>query len=172
MYQALVALYKEKPLEEISITGLVETAMVGRSTFYRNFDQLSDIPYWKCDAQFAQVLGGYLKQGQEGGEPLELLRYVFGYWQNHFEVLKILLDMNRIDIIYDCFAKNSYLIMDALMKKKNLTAGQYEYFIATRIGIFVGVMQTWLRRGRQESSEQIAAMLGGQMLPAADELIL
>lgn len=157
---------KEKPYVDISITKLVGRAMVGRSTFYRNFDDMVDILYWQCDRQFAQVLCGYVEYGQKDG--FGLLEYVFGYWQKNSEILELLLSINRIDIIYDCFGKNSSIVMDDIQERLKLPYEQHDYFLSIRIGVFIGVMKTWLQNGKREKAHQLSSMVGEQLLYAAN----
>jgi len=57
LYESLMACMEVKSFEKISITELVDRATVGRSTFYRNFDEIADILYWKCDQQLSDMLG-------------------------------------------------------------------------------------------------------------------
>jgi Transcriptional regulator len=161
LYDALNACLERSDFASLSVTEVASRATVSRSTFYRNFDELVDILCWKCDRQFSEVLRGYVKEGC--WEKLGMLEYVFKYWQKHSEVLEILLSINRIDIIYDCFARNSTVVMVQLQERMKLPKGQSEYFMAIRIGVFIGVMKTWLRRGKKESAHQLSVTLGEQL---------
>ena len=49
MYVGLARLMREKPFNAITVTDLVATAQVGRTTFYRNFDEIEDILRMRCD---------------------------------------------------------------------------------------------------------------------------
>ena len=40
---ALLKLLKEKPIQEISISEIVDTAGVGRTSFYRNYETKEDV---------------------------------------------------------------------------------------------------------------------------------
>ena len=62
LYHALIETLKTTPLEEVNITKLVEKAMVGRSTFYRNFDEPLDILKWKCDSLFRNLVDEFSKK--------------------------------------------------------------------------------------------------------------
>ena len=46
---ALLALMKQYPYHQISITQLCEKAGVGRKTFYRNFEDKHDIIHFQLD---------------------------------------------------------------------------------------------------------------------------
>lgn len=161
LYHVLTECLKTKSFEEISITEITTLATVSRSTFYRNFDELIDILYWKCDQQFSEVLSGYVSEGKH--EKLGLLEYVFAYWQKYSEILEILLDMKRIDIIYDCFARNSMPVLNLLRERVDIPKEQENYFMAIRIGIFVGIVQTWITGGKQETARQLSTMIGKQL---------
>lgn len=162
LYGALMECLREKPFEQISITELSARATVGRSTFYRNFDEIADLLYWKCDQQFADVLQRYLREVHPSGQPLGLPQYMFGYWMEHSEVLETLLSIRRIDIIYDCFARNSAIVLQPLQKQNPIPPEEYQYFLSIRIGIFIGVIEAWLRGGKKETAQQLAQMLGRQ----------
>ena len=159
LYEALMECIREKGYDKISVTELVARAGVGRSTFYRNFDEISDILYWKCDRQFAELLQDYDRIRSSAGNPLGLLEHVFSYWMERSEILETLLSINRIDIIYDCFSKNSVFVTEAMQRQYQLSEVECEYFIYIRIGVFVGAMHTWLKGGRKETAQQLSQIL-------------
>lgn len=162
LYAALIECLEDTPYEKISITEIVNRATTGRSTFYRNFDEIVDILHWKCDRQFAEVLSGYAQEGCR--EKSGLLEYVFGYWQSHSEVLEILLSINRTDIIYDCFSRNSASIMTMLKEHIDIPEDQMEYFMTIRISVFVGIVKTWLNRQKKETASEISTLFTHQMV--------
>jgi AcrR family transcriptional regulator len=66
LYDGLARLIREKPFNTITVTDPVESAQVGRTTFYRNFDEIEDILRMSCD----QTID-------------ELITYVMGYPQQN-----------------------------------------------------------------------------------------
>lgn len=48
MADALLKLLNEKPMEEITISEITDTADVARVTFYRHFNSKEDLLYFKC----------------------------------------------------------------------------------------------------------------------------
>ena len=56
LYEALANLMREKSFDTITVTDLVETAQVGRTTFYRNFDSIEDILHMRCDQVFDEMI--------------------------------------------------------------------------------------------------------------------
>lgn len=171
LYSALLDLLKEKPFGTISVTELSRHSTVSRSTFYRNFDEPVDILLWKCNGHFSAVIRGYITEGSR--EKLGLLEYVFRYWQTHSEILECLFRINRIDIIYDSFSRNSAPVAAMLREKFDFSEKEIAYLMSIRIGILIGILKVWLAGGKKESAHTLALMLEAQFRhPEQDGIIL
>src|SRR5574344_953512 len=105
MYKGLEKAMSEKAFEDISISDIQKYSYVARTTFYRNFDSISDILYWKCDICFRQVLSEFSLSDFKN--EFNLLDRYFSYWMEHSEILEELIKINRMDIIYSCHIKNA-----------------------------------------------------------------
>ncbi len=81
IYQGLLACLKHKNFDEITVTDLQKASGVARTTFYRAFDNMSDILYWKCDLCFQEVLGSFTQE--QFKDELSLVRQYFAYWTDH-----------------------------------------------------------------------------------------
>lgn len=163
LYNALQTLLKTEQLNDISVSKLVRKAMIGRSTFYRNFDTILDVLVWKADSYFQTVLADYINCAKgNDNDQLDFIRYIFAFWEKHSAILEALIKVNRLDIIHDSFTRASPVIID-YMKHKNtptdLTPTEMRYFLSTRISILIGAISTWIRDGRKESPEEIARIL-------------
>ena len=77
IYNGLMECIKKKPFDLITISDLQKASGVARTTFYRAFDNLSDVLYWKCDACFYEVLGKHRPELFQG--ELDLARHYFQY---------------------------------------------------------------------------------------------
>lgn len=165
LYEALQVLLvaNDYDLKSISISHLVQKAMVGRSTFYRNFDEMIDILKWKADVNFQEVLNNYVQQKTNSvTDQTDFIQYVFTYWEDHYQILDLLLKINRTDIIYNAFMKAAPTIMDYMQKQNVLTEipqKEIPYFLNIRISILLGVMNAWIANGRQESPSEVAQIL-------------
>lgn len=159
LYQALVQELKLNQLDQISVSTLVKKAMVGRSTFYRNFDEPADILQWKCDSLFQHVMDKFkhkLDQGSSGR--FDFIREVFEYGRQHYEVLEVLIANSRIDIIEN----STRSITDYLKRNddtKVVSSPYYQYSINIRLSILVGLMITWIHRGKEESIDDLIQIL-------------
>ncbi|GEM_PF-5850719 len=56
IYDGLLECMKKKPFDAVTISDLQKASGVARTTFYRAFDNLSDVLYWKCDTCFSEAL--------------------------------------------------------------------------------------------------------------------
>lgn len=162
LYEALIRCMRKKEFDKIAVSDLARESTVSRATFYRNFDGVIDILYWKCDRLFRQVLTNYVHFRPELDRADGLVSYVFNFWMDHTQLLEILINRGRVDIIYNSFLNNVGVVMSYLEEKLHLTGWNNRYFIATRVGFFVGVFQAWIAGGKQESAEEMIRILNQQ----------
>lgn len=94
---ALNILLGQKKLSDISITEIQKTAGVGRTTFYRLFDNVSDVLTYQVE----KIIGGGLKQLEE--KPFKTsyqnLYYCLEIWSKNKEFLMNLAKENRIILL-------------------------------------------------------------------------
>lgn len=163
LYQALTRCMKEKEFDRITISELSKESTVSRATFYRNFDDVIDILYWKCDRLFQSVLTAFVDSVPDLSRADALINYVFSFWMKHIDILEILIERGRVDIIYNSFLNNAGIVMDYVSEKLHLPEYNTRYFISTRVGIFVGVFQAWISGGKQEALEDLTYILNEQV---------
>lgn len=161
IFDSLIVLLKQKDFDRISITETTSSALVGRSTFYRNFDSLIDVLHWQCAVRFEEVMDRFKKNPNI--KETDLIEYVFSYWQDNIDVLECLLKIKRIDIIYDCFAENSKKIMKEIQDDNQITDIEFEYFTSIRVGVFVGVISTWIKCGKKEPARTISKIIEAEI---------
>lgn len=108
---------------------------------------------------FEKVLTSYISGNPNLEEADNLIRFVFNFWVEHVEILEVLIDQGRLNIIYNAFMENSPIVMTYLQQKQSITMTHYDYFMASRVGIFVGVFQTWIRTGKKETVEELVSIV-------------
>ena len=168
IYGGLLECLKKKPFDQITISDLQKSSGVARSTFYRAFDNISDILYWKCDACFYEVLGSYQPNQQQG--ELDLIRHYFEYWMDHSDILDLLLQINRQDIIYACHMKNAQILQQRYGQLPENTTAHGDYFIAIRTGFTISILTVWLQGGRKESAGELVKIIEEQLFLVARSL--
>lgn len=161
LYQGLLACLKEKLLAEVTVTDLQRASGVARSTFYRSFDDVSDVLAWQCDLGFHEALCGW-RPPEFTGE-LDLARHFFSHWASHSEVLELLIRANRHDIVYGSHLRNAALLERRYGELPGLPRDQRRYFMAIRTGVLIGVLTAWLDGGRRESADELVGIVGDQL---------
>lgn len=153
IYKGLCSCLKEKPFDQITIQDIQIASSVSRSTFYRHFDCLSDVLYWQCDLKFYDVLSTY--EPNANGDVYDFAHYFLSYWAHHSEILELLLQLNRVDIIYSCHMNNTALFQQKYAQLSPIPTEHIDYFLGMRTGIFIGILMTWLKNGKRESIDEM-----------------
>ncbi|WP_338659760.1 TetR/AcrR family transcriptional regulator (plasmid) [Paraclostridium sordellii] len=164
IYLGLKKCLKEKPFEKITITDIQNASTVGRATFYRKFDSIEDVLYWKCSQKFSEVFESYEKQEDKKRDGLVV--HFINYWTNNSEIIEEILAIEKLDIILKCHTNNTYInsvVNSTYSDFFKSNSSYYDYFISLRIGIFVSTLTTWVKRGKRETSQEIIEILTKQL---------
>lgn len=160
IYKGLRQCLESKAFEQITVTDVQKASGVARTTIYRCFDNLSDILYWRCDLCFQDAL--YCAEPGEMKNEWNLIHGYFVYWTQHSDILKLLIDINRQDIIYACHMKNAKALEQSFGKLSGLDEAGAKYFMAIRTGVTISVLKVWLDGGRKETAEELLGILKQQ----------
>ena len=161
IYNGLLECIKKKSFDQITISDLQKASGIARSTFYRAFDNISDVLYWKCDTCFYEVLGNYHPKLFQ--EELDLAQHYFQYWMNHSDILELLIQINRQDIIYACHMKNAEILQERFGAIPGIHMEHGNYFIAVRTGFTISILTTWLKGGRKENAGELVQIIEEQL---------
>lgn len=152
--EALLKQMRDKPVEEISIRELCETAGVGRASFYRNFSSKEDILRRYIQNLFQDWTGG---DEQEGGQPLSRrLRAMFSHFEAHRDFYALLYRRHRMDLLQD--------VLIGIYGPKPEHTKPEAYARAYVAYALYGWIAVWFQRGMQETAEEIAEMFQSQGL--------
>ena len=132
--EALFILMRKKPFEEITITEISKLAGVSRISFYRNFDSKEDL------------LVKYL---------FEKSMDEFSKYQAQSTQEKLIAMFKSIDHLHHLFLYYLRTVTGAQPEQPNTQA----YAKSMTMGICFGALDEWIRRGRQESAEEMVAIL-------------
>jgi AcrR family transcriptional regulator len=165
LYDGLMEVMRKKPLKQVRVSDICTASTVSRATFYRNFDEVFDLLYWKCNEDFHEVLTSFIKSDPDLSKEDVLLRYVLDYWlqDEHIRLLTTIMDEGRLDIIYNSFVSNADILMDFLKEHGiSMDTEDYTYFISVRAGFFVGMIRGWMENGRKQTPEELAQIISRQ----------
>ncbi len=145
---ALLELLAEKPMNDISISELVDRACVGRASFYRNYECKEDI----LKAHIGHLFREWTDEWQKNnGAPLsEQIRTMIAHFEKHRDFYKLLNNRGLIYLLKDviiglCGPKPEY------EKVQAYTTAYFAY-------VLYGWIDVWFQRGMRESSDEIAEM--------------
>lgn len=151
---AMLELLRNKPLDDISISELVEKAGVGRASFYRNFENKEGI----LRAHIGEIFHEWTDQYQENdGRPLsEQIRTLFEHFEQHRALYQLLSERGLI-----------YLLKDTMIGVMGIDPEQPALEAYARAYVaysFYGWVEVWFQRGMKESAEEMAELFKSQGL--------
>jgi AcrR family transcriptional regulator len=161
IYQGLLTCLKHKNFDQITVTDLQKASGVARTTFYRAFDNISDVLYWRCDLCFQEVLGSFTEE--QFANEMELVYQYFSYWMGHKDILELLMKINRYDIIYACHMNAALTVQKKLGSLPGLQTPHSNYFLAIRTGFTISILTAWLQGGSRESLDEIIDIVKEQL---------
>ena len=144
---ALIQLMQKKPFEEISVTELTQTAGVGRASFYRNFKSKQDV----LAQHLSDLLVEWGKDFEAKGDKDYFNESLFRHFYKHKNVYLLLYQQGLSNLIYDS-------IRQAF--KFDESANNIERYVkSTFAGLIFGMVDEWMRRGMQESPEELLFLI-------------
>lgn len=162
LFEGLATLMQEMPFADIKITDLVEASRVGRTTFYRHFDEIEDILRLRSDQTFDEMMQHIIAFVREHGNEsrMILLKPVLRYFDSHSEIIDLLLQADRLDIAMASFHR-------AIAPYKERAQAYYDgvdpayidYGTTIRVGIVTNIVVRWIETGKQEPPDDLAEAL-------------
>lgn len=151
---AFLKLLDKKPISEISIRELCDSAGVGRTSFYRNFETKEDILTMYIRQLFEQWIK---KLGWNQYDSLsKSIQIMFAHFEKYREFYSLLNKREAIYLLKDiiielCGPKPEHTAMEAYAKA----------FVAYSL---YGWIEVWFQRGMQESAEELTKLFQKQGL--------
>ena len=146
---ALLELLREKPLADISVSELCDRAGVGRTSFYRNYQEKEDILRTRVYHLFKDWTG---RLGD--GTPLDQLIFaLFTHFEEHRDFYALLHERGLVSLMKDVILELCGFRPDQEAKTAYASA-----FAAYSL---YGWVEVWFRRGMRESAAEMAALFEG-----------
>lgn len=166
--QGLTTLLQQKSIKEITVKELAELVDINRSTFYIHykdiFDLLDSIENEMME-DFVSLLNQHYTDS-DNPHPFPLLRDVFHFLADYSDMCIVLLGKNGdiafVDRLKEIVRYKCLHDWFTVLRKDD--ARYYEYYYAFIVSGCIGLLQSWLENGMQESPDKIAQ--------TAEEMIL
>lgn len=150
--QALIQLLKEKNIDDISVSELTQRAQVGRASFYRNYQNLSDILY-----QYDRLLvntWGEKYDSDPTSDITNLFGRLFQHYKDHSDFYLLLYRNELTEAMLNTIQERCGL-QPELDNQEAYEKAFWAY------GIY-GWLLEWMGRGMMESADDINALLQNQ----------
>lgn len=158
IYEGLVKLMDEKSFDRITVTDLVNEAKVGRTTFYRHFDEIEDVLWLRCDQVvngLTDYLHAYHHKHQEES-PTRVLKPLLRYFYLHSELIELLMKAKRTHIfeavIYRHFEPHKSMFSTFFGVEEDYV----DYIMLARIGSLTNILTHWIATGKQQAPDELA----------------
>lgn len=148
---AMLTLLKEKPVSEISISELCGMAGVGRTSFYRNYEEKEDI----IKAYVQQLFQDWVDKWKATPDlsVKEAVRIVFSHFEANRDFYTLL---NERGLIY--LLKDIILNLCGFHPEQEMPAAYSSAYVAF---FLYGWIEVWFRRGMRDTTEELIAYLPG-----------
>ena len=150
--QAAIELLKEKPLADISISEIIGQAQVSRNSFYRNYSEKEDILRTHIRQLFLTWKADYEKSGKNTNQ--DLYCSLFEHLKENAPFYLLLRERQLFRLFQETFLELNSPAPD----QDNIIA----YVISFVSYGTYGWIDEWMKRGMQESPQQMAAQLTAQ----------
>ena len=133
IYKALRRILLKKPLSEVSVADITKECGISRSTFYRNFQNVSDV--------LAVIFEWYYNNYHEvRRDKQNQLLFFYEYWYWHRDLIQILSSQNP-GIIKDC------------MKRHEKILEENPYFLEIKYALLTSILCAWSQSKEQTPQE-------------------
>ncbi len=152
--EGLETCLKKKAFSDLTVSEICLTAGIGRATFYRLFDNLTDILAYQAD-EVVRLAGIKLKQ--ENYSVREACVMITGEWMKHVNLMKAVMEGKQLDILVEATLRQREVIR--IKAAGNQPMGQEELdFLMNFLTVSLPLgLLLWYRNGKKESAEELTA---------------
>ncbi|MBP7757533.1 MAG: TetR/AcrR family transcriptional regulator [Anaerolineaceae bacterium] len=164
---ALVSLIEEKNFNDLTIRDLAERAHINRGTFYLHYrdkqdllDQTEQEIIEDFRAMASQINPEELLAHQQADQPLPAMVTFFTYFRENAAALRAILGVRGAIAfqmkIKQAIEENLYQTRFFARLQEQISQIPGRYLVSYTVSAHLGVAQTWLENGCQETPEEMA----------------
>ncbi len=143
---SLIKLMGEKPFNDISISELCDLAGAGRASFYRNFETKEDV----LKKRLREIWHEWANEYEDKGDNTYFIESILKYFYKNKDFNLLLYKHGLSELIYEVVRWGA---------KIDESESNVESYIKSMVaGTVFGLADEWMRRGMQETPEQIIAL--------------
>ena len=153
IYESLMTFQNAGTLSDISVTQIAASAGIGRSTFYRLFDNSYDVLCWKSDEIMASAL--HRASGQNSFDDIFLT--FIAEWMKHQGLLQALVRFSMTDILFQVHMGHIEEIETHFFHDMNLSRIQMEYLATTLAAMLAAGFSLWCHHPQTTPEEMLTS---------------
>lgn len=161
--EGLLECMKKKDFTQITITDIQRASGVGRSTFYRLFDNVADVLAYMCDKQFEKIICDFNELPIITTDEFLLLN--IKSWMESIDLIKALYSSDRLDLLFRASRSSINKVRDIFVTEfgvrddLNFSESELDYGLAGLLCAMMGVLGVWADRGRKETPEELLRII-------------
>ncbi len=166
LYEGLAKLMQDQPFHSIKVKALVEASNVGRTTFYRHFDEIADVLRLRSDQVFEDMIQAIIAYVDEHGNEAQmmLLKPVLRHFYLHSEIIELLMQADRLDIAMASFHRAiAPYKARAQTYYPGVDEAYIEYAATIRVGMVTNILVQWIETGKQQPPDDLADTLSAMI---------
>ena len=142
---------ESKSFLDISISDIQKATKIGRSTFYRLFDNTSDVLSYLCDKIFMETDIAIEKNNKANAQKTTLC-FIEKFMQNK-TLLSAIVDSNRIDFLQNAHTK--FLTSKSANFFLKPTSSELTYTTSAITACTCAFIVTWFKNGAKENPQEL-----------------
>lgn len=161
--EGLLECMKKKAFTQITITDIQRTSGVGRSTFYRLFDNVADVLAYMCDKQFEKNIYDFSQLAVMTADEFLLLN--IKSWMENIDLIKALYSSDRLDLLFKASKNRIHQMRDIFSDEfgrgdeLELSESELDYALVGLLCSMMGVLGMWADKGRKETPEELLRII-------------
>lgn len=166
LWEALLSLLEEKSFEQISITDICTRAMVHRTTFYKHYQDKTEL----LDDGIRQMLEGLRQEVDRAldSEPKIRLTYLFSYVAKHSRFYALMLSKEGVSsfqtLLRQVFAERSEVKLQKLIQPSREVVAPPTVMAQFWAGALIATLSWWLENQMPYSSDEMASYVSGFLI--------
>lgn len=165
---ALISCLAEKNFDEITVSDIQRISGVSRATFYRIFDNTTDVLLYHCKLITASITVQTEHIIFENHK--DFLLFIFRAMMDNHIFVEAVFRSGCEDILLNTLL--DYTMQQHTARVSSSTSvKEMEYVISGICGYLIGVMKIWIKHGKQESPEELYQIIENLSQQIASSLL-
>ena len=140
-------------ISDISVSRLCTQCRISRATYYRVFDNLTDVLAYRCD-RILDMVSDKLRQRPDMS-PREISVFVLESWMKHAVLMKALVEGHYMQILYRSHINHLDIFRSLFRQAEDMDEKTLDFQIQFLSLLLPGCLIIWQRNGKKETAEEI-----------------